>query len=255
MSKQHKSNYNRTYYSKHKDKILQRAKNRTQLKSGSGFNIFPLFQGEDSTGPSNRIDKKLRRPSFEILMLTILVLAMTFFLVTESARFYLSTEGSSAEAYLKALILEGAGVAFSIMRARTWLLGVAYKLMVAAIYAYSVWVVSGSVIHTAIRTQQEVGINQKVAQELEEQILKMESTRDEFWKMRRITLAREYDLALADLRKQLDQARVSIVHLPGSVVIWNTFATLVCFRILVMVSNFFCLQHLGQKHRAWTRVG
>jgi len=119
--------------------------------------------------------------------------------------------------------------------------------MVAAINLYGVWVISASAINTAYQNYRQMGTYQQMSQELEDEILKVETTRDELWKLRRITHAQKYESTLVELKDHLAQTRKTIIQLPGRLVIWNTLGSHVCFRILLMLSNFLCLNYLGRK--------
>jgi hypothetical protein len=250
MTEIEKKNYNKLYYQKNREKILERAKATPAPRRRPLLNVIPLFK--------NKIEQSISKPTFlkiffkcsiETLFLQIFVAMMTYFLVSESADFYISVDGNRAGAYLKALILEGAVIAFSLMRTRSVLLSAAYKGMIVLVYLYSIWAISGSVIHGALKQRTEAALHQKSVQEIEHEIQQKEIIRDRYFQTDRITLARKYDLDLNGLKQKLDETRQSVLKVPNQIVIWNTLATLVVFRILVMLSNVLCVQELGRRHR------
>ena len=241
-----RKNYNREYYLKNREKLLSRARNRTKKGRGQAkvLSLFGQMPSEPCPGGFHR-DRVTRTPFlWKLRLLWALVLAMTFYLLLESTRFYYSAEGHWLESLLKALILEGAAVAFSLAKARTWLGTLTYKGLVAAIYIYSVLLISGTAFNQAGHQEKEVQITEKRIQGWEESIAKLEITRDRFWKDDRVTLARKYDIEIASLKNKLDQTRKDMIQLPTSKIVWNTLWMLVGFRILVMLSNFCCLQIL-----------
>jgi hypothetical protein len=174
--------------------------------------------------------------------------------VSESARFYYSVEGSLTEAWFKALILEGFAVLFCVTQTRSWLYEVGQKVMLVAIYVYSIWMISGSVIHSTVQQQKELNTAKAITQELTQEISRLESVRNQLWNSDRASLARKYEPTISDLRLKLDQERKKIIQLPSVSTIWNTLATLVAFRVLVMISNFISLSQFSRKLGAWIRA-
>ena len=147
----------------------------------------------------------------------------------------------------KAMILEGAVLAFALMRGRTWIVGLVYKLMLISIYFYGVWIISATVINSSIQKQTEIIAQQKAVRELEAEIIQDEVVRNHLWKTERITLARKYDLTLERLKQRLNELRQNCIQLPNSAVVWNIMATLVGFRILVLLCNLLFIQYLGRR--------
>jgi hypothetical protein len=140
--------------------------------------VLPLFEGRVAKTLKQVSEKKVRAVlKWDTVFLLTLMGAMTYFLVTETAAFYASIDGKWGSAFLKAFILEGVVVAFTLMKAERLILNFAYKLMIGLVYCYSIWVISGSSIHSAVQNQRVLQNEQKSGRELEAEISKLESLR------------------------------------------------------------------------------
>jgi hypothetical protein len=249
MDKDEKKNYNRTHYLKNREKLLEKAKARTKETFQPSVNVLPLFKGPVVKAFKNSSRENIIAAlKWETIFLVILVGAMTYFLVTETASFYASIDGKWGNAFLKALILEGAVIAFTLMKAERAALNFAYKLMIGLVYAYSIWVISGSVIHSALQNQRLFLSHQKSVRELEGEVSKLETLRDHYAKTERVGLVRRYDHSLDSLRQNLVESRRTFVQVPDELMNWNSLFTLVVFRVLVMLSNLLCIRELGRRY-------
>jgi hypothetical protein len=271
MTEQEKRNYNKEHYQKNRSEILERVRSKYKPKSPSLFNVIPLFKTRANARSKDGVKTKQgdrsanngqpqprtrwRRLEWGTLFLQILAMANIYFLITETAHFYLSVDGNGYGAYLKALILEGAVFAFSaLLKARSAITGLLHKLMIVLIYAYSVWVLSGSVIHAAFFDQAQIRLQEKIVAELETEVSKKTILRDSYFEENRITLASKMDQALDILKQRIEQSRQILSRSPNTSMIWNTLLTLVMFRVLVMASNLLCLGELSRRYRMKLRT-
>jgi hypothetical protein len=251
MTEQEKRKYNKEHYLKNRSVILEKAKSKYQSKNPSVLKVIPLFKAEsqqlDRPKPPKKRPGRLR---WGTLFLIALTLANTYFLVTETARFYADFDGSWLPAYLKALILEGSVFALtSLIRAKTSFAGILHKSVIALIYSYSIWAISGSVIQNAYQKQAQISQNQKIVTELELEIAKKIALRDSYFQANRVTLASKIDHVLDLLKQKVEQSRNFLAQSPNSLLVWNTLLTLMLFRVLVVISNLFCLKELRRRYR------
>jgi len=245
-----KKDKNRSYYEKNKERLLEKARQRRE-KAPSSPRVVSLFEpAPNSAVPSSDEPHNLPRAPWSMVgkaFLFVLVASMTTFLMHESAKFFFQSEGSQISAYLKAFVLESATVAFSLMKGRNLAFKLTYKLMVFLIYVYGIWIVSGPIVNSAIHQQNEAILCQKNVQELESEISQKEAIRDRYLTEGRITLVRKYDQSIDSLRSRLNQARKGWVQTPNPTLIRNVLWALIGFRILIMLSNFLCIQYLGRE--------
>ncbi len=258
MTDLEKKKYNREHYLKNKEVILSKAKTRYRAKGKAAMNVISLFETTDAGSKlppkQNREKRRKWMIPWSLAPLLLLVGLITGFLFSETARFYSEFDGSSGSAYLKAFILEGAVLAFSLLKGHTAMSRFLYRLMVVLIYSYSIWVVSGGVIQKALHQRMQFEQNRKIVSELEDEISKKTDVRDTYLSVNRITLGMKVDQSLSDFRQKLERSRDVLGQSPSVSVIWNTLFTLVVFRVLVMVSNLLFLQDLGRRFRLKGRV-
>jgi hypothetical protein len=256
MKRDQKNSYNRDYYLRNKEKILEKARHRAGERKQPTSNVIPLFKAESSDigHPVRPSDKSRRRCNSSTLILQILVAAITVFLIKETAHFYKSTDGDEIMAWFRAFLLEGIVFAFSLMKGRSGLIGFFYKSMAVLIYLCGLWVVSSSVVHTAFHERRQLELHQEALHELEAEISKKTAMRDAFFDTNRITLAVKVDKALEDLKQKLERSRELLIKSPNPLVIWNTLLSLLAFRVLLLISNLACLNELGRRYRFKTRA-
>lgn len=262
MTDREKQLYNKNYYKKNSPKILERAKSKRQPKDQSQSNVISLFktrvkkvndqqaQNPPLVPPPVAPITRRFRVSLGTAFLHLLAGANMYFLVTEAARFYGTLEGHGFSAYLKAGILEGAIFVFSsLLKPKDLVMGLLNSLMILLIYSYSVWTISGTVIRESFSDQAQVRFHEKTVLELESEISKKTALRDLYFQENRVTLGSKVDLAINALKTQINQSREFLAHAPNAAMIWNSLLTLILFRVLVMISNLFCLRELARRYR------
>jgi hypothetical protein len=254
MTDQEKKKYNQEYYQNNKPQLLGRSKARYKSKNRDPLNVIQLFKVKKTDHENQQEPKKNPRENGGTIFLTVFVSAMTFFLVSETAHFYASIDGTLSSGLFKAALLESAVFAFTLMKARNTATGILYKLLVFLIYAYSTWAISGSVIHNAFSQQKQIALEEKRAAELELEISKKIAHRDSFFQTNHKTLASRTDLALTALNQRLEKSRDILTKSPDISTIWNTLATLVILRVLIMISNLFCLKELARRYQKKVRT-
>lgn len=239
MSPKWKRNYNKAYYQKNRSKILKRK--RTVEMASKPSKMVSLKPSVVEPPVTSKLEGRPLLVRISGILLGCLIVAMTYFLLRESARFYFTVEGNLAESYLKAFILEGSALALCILPTQTPLAKISSRLLIGFIYVYSLWVVSGSVLHKAAASHQEISYRQTAIRELEGDVAKFEAFQKSLWNSDRISAARTYDAVIGGLKLKLESERKGLVQTPKTEVVWNTLAMLVVFRILVILSNLFCL--------------
>lgn len=255
-----KNDLNKSYYLRNKERILEKARLRAQVqascKAGSGSSVVSLFKKPDVELPKPKVSQKpiVRREVLvsgaETAFLFGLVGLMTSFLLYETMKFFLVTDENWRTACLKAVILEGAAIAFTLMQGRGRFGSVFNKVMVFLIYSFGIWVVSYPIVSSTQALQAQADIRQKTIRELEGEASKKEAIRDQYWKQDRVTFARKYDQSLDELRNRLDVERKGVVEVPQSRLDQSIVLAGILFRILTMVSNFYCVQYLKNRKSA-----
>jgi hypothetical protein len=252
-----KKKYNQEHYRKNKEVILSKAKERYKSKN-QGQSVIPLFPSKQIDLPTPPPPTPPKRPKsrlwlskmpWAVVLIGVLVATISGFLFSETAKFYSEFDGQAGSAYLKAFILEGGVIAFSVLKGRTTVQRFTYRLMVTAIYAYSIWVVSGGVIQKALTQESIFQNNRQVISELEGEIFKISAVRDTYFSAKRLTAGLSVEENLKIFRQKLEKARAGAQGVPNSSVLWNTLLTLVVFRILAMASNLMLLRELGDFFR------
>lgn len=261
MTNQERQAYNREYYKNRREQLLNRSKERYNQTKSSSKNVIPLFAdtqkvkaldgGTDEIQPGNLPAQKKGRPSgwfLGIVSLQLLVAGMTYFLVSETAQFYALYDGGSTAPWLKAVLLEGSVLAFSLIRSRTKLGNLYQKTMIFLIYSFSVWVVSATALTQASHDHRHVLVYGKMAAEIEREISLQTNLRDSLLKANRISMSMNVEKTLIGLREKLEKSREMRLQKGEVTLIWSTLLSLILFRVLIMGSNLFCLQELKRRY-------
>ncbi|CAM6053596.1 unnamed protein product [Sphagnum tenellum] len=257
-----KSLKNREDYNKNKEKILQQARIRYQEKKSRKLkdeNIIPLFP-EEVLSPTRResqrgkewrfhIPKIFSKHNFTLFFFQVLVIGMTYFLMTETAQFYATKDPGGINPWLKAGLLEGAVIAFTIMGAKGLRKSGFGKVMSFLIYVYTLWVVSGNALTQTDMAHEQRQAHSKEIVALEEEIQKLTQLRDRSFESHRNTLAMKIQQDLLQVRHRKEQLEGTVFSTPNSMLLWNSLLTLVVLRLIVMITNLFCLQELARRYR------
>ncbi len=236
--KQSKSptNYNRLYYQKHREKLLERKKMRSKS------NVFPLFLKPSRTQTPSIWTRLLSK--VELLCLIGLSTAMTLFLVAESAGFYLDAHESPETAYLKAGIVEGVAVLFSLARGKTLFLRWSQRTLALLLCGLTLWTIAGKLLKNASHQEVTFTVQSKTVLELESEQTQKESLRNKFLELGWLTAAKRYEKELDQVRGKLASARLLMDSMHKPEVILNNLGILLAFRFLVVVANLICIHRI-----------
>lgn len=229
------------------DLTLEKMKTRAQEAKQARQNVFPLFGQKNKTIPKAAQFKFLNRRFFEGLLLSLLVVIMVRFLVTETVKYQISIGENRIEAYVNAIMLEGIVIAFAIFKARTSWQKTLRGLMIFFVYFYGICAISGAAVNVALFQQNELRLNQQNIATLEHEVVRMGDLRDRFFKTERTTLARKYEQTLESKNLTLDQLRRLTTQMPSSARSWANLAMAIVLRLLVAASNICCVGMLKRK--------
>lgn len=247
MNTSKKQEQNRTNYLKNREKLLERAKARREAEKG-GSNVIPIRaqDTDESFKPKPPIKAEVKSKTIhpEVILLIPLVALMTYYLITESARFYQFAELDPVGAYLKAFIAEGIVLAFSAMKAKTASLRWLYRTVLVLTGVYSLWSISASTAANALNQSLASKENQKMFLELEAELKQRIDSRNHYLNLNRITVARSYEQSIDRLSEKLESVRHSIRAVGHSAAAINTAIALIFFRALVLIANSLCVSRL-----------
>jgi hypothetical protein len=249
MDKTKKQIQNRNRYLRNREKVLIQAKERREKSPKKLSNVIPFFKnGEIPLNQISSIASKAKRSALkinrEVLFLSPLIALMTYYLVSESARFYQFAEGDASGAYLKALIAEGIVLVFAASKAPTPSLRWLYRGVLGLACIYSLWALSAKTVSEAVNRGVLAIQSQKAATELELELEKRIATRNRLFELNRVTLARSYDSSIDAIQIKLEKMRHSAIEAGSPLAIANTVITLVLFRTIVMIANALCVHRL-----------
>ncbi len=282
MNKSEKQVYNQRYYQKKKQVLLERAKTSKsqalpEKHPGQGpSKVIALFahraskrSGDEGLAPgrlSGRVPGKVQDPpkkispqprrrallpglSLKVFFLALLVAGNSYFLLSETAQFYQVGESPSAGLLplgaLKAALMEAAVLALALLiRAQTRGSKLWHALLMLAIYSYSVWVASGSLIERTLAQSAEVGFQTQQVEALQQEITAKEVLRERSLEGQRLTAALKIEVRLEVLRGQQLALQTLLAQRPDPSALWNQLVSGVLFRLLVMFSQLLCLKEL-----------
>ena len=249
--KEKKSQQNRSNYLRRKSELVERSReNRTRIKK-------ELAKARRYS-PRNSIHKWVHRFflkvqgldfSIQRAFLILLVIACTFYLLTETVSYLREVEGNSTQAWLKAFISEGLMIAFSWRSFRTFSLRAARKLILFGMCAYSLAAISGRVVLTSQRQVTSSTVNQKLIQDLEKDIVRKEVIYKEYLEKGFIGALRKQEKQLDSLRFELSRLRQESTQLQAPHLIEASLITLLAFRLIVMLANMILISQLSSSFR------
>lgn len=250
-----KKSLNRNHYERNKSEILEKAKERYRRKKASESNVIPLFgsgsalERSDERPPSGNLRNKKPRIARSTFCFCALVAGFSSYLLFETSLYFAQSDSSIIGPIFKAMLLEGAVLAFWLKKPCGRLSAVFQRVMAILIYAYTLGIVSGTVFQSASHQQTEATISQKAILELESEIEKSTRLRDHYFEIDRITFGMKLDRTLAGLREKLEKVRAKIVQIPDREIIQTNLFIQIVFRVLIMISNLFVLNELARRHR------
>lgn len=248
MDKTKKQIQNRLNYLKNREKILQKAKVRSPESSKTVSNVIPLFKSEvvQRVGEKmiSQVKKRTLRINREVFFLCPMIALMTYYLISESAKFYQFADGDQTGAYVKALIAEGIILVFSGFKAHTRTLRWLYRSVLILACVYSLWALSAKNVSEVLNRGTQAVQNQKALKELEIELEKRMEARSHFLEANRLSIAKGYEASIDTLQSKLEKLRSSAIEVGSPLVMINTMMTLVFFRAIVMIANALCMNRL-----------
>ncbi len=234
-----KKNYNRRYYEMNKVRILQKKKNRSRT------NVFQLFR----KGPaeSSDLSKSVWFWCFgalELLALIGLSVIMTYFLVKESAGFYLDAQESPVSAYMKAGMIEGIAVLFSFSRGPSPILRGLQRILVILLCGLTLWTMTGRLVRSAVQNSVHTQSVASVVTDLEQEVAQKERLHEVMIKREWVGSARRYEKGLDTLRRRLSNSRQELGTLQAPEVVMSGLGILIAFRLLIAVANLICIHRV-----------
>lgn len=206
-----KSDYNQTYYRKHRQKLLHKAKTRYK-------------------------QKQVWRPNLIKILTIILYLGITAFLIKELSEAY-ATQG-----WVKALLLEGSIavlVLYPISPTRRYIR--LNRALIGSIYLYSLWTIANIPINRFVEitaTDNEMLLQRQYIHKELEVKSQLRTHYLEFKAYRRASyLSDQINKSLHDLKK------LPTVHTTRPVLL-NELINSIVLRILLMISSVLCLKRL-----------
>jgi len=237
-----KREYNRKYYEKNKHlwkKPLP--KNNVFDIFGKGLRTVPMsFQSERYTSLFRTL---------EISILIGFAVVATLFLIREAASFYLDEGEGTSIAYVKAIMIEGFAILFSISRCRSALLRWTKHIVVILLCSFTLWVMSGKLVKTASSDTNRVQALKQTLDRLESEIQQKEQLRQALLSKNLLTSARRYEKGLDQVRERRDEVQRDLISERSPQVISNNLKILIVFRLLLVLGNLVSIHTLMERFR------
>lgn len=242
MEKLSRQEYNRLYYKKNRERLLDKKK---PLPRANVLQLFVRNKLKCPTSPREWHSSDYF--SFiEILLLISLTTIMTFFLIRESAAFYLDAQEGHVQAYLKAGMIEGVAILFSFSRSGHPVLKWAQRVILVLLCSFTLCVMSGKVVKASVQDTSQIQALQQIIQDLEVQKNQKEILRQGFVDRRWLNKARQYEKGIDQVREKLTQARHEMAAMPTPKIVMSSLSLLIAFRILMLVANLICFHRLAE---------
>lgn len=231
------------------DKEKRRRRNaryRQKMKQKSSANVVSLFQS-DNTHPISTNSESNILCTLQTAMLAFLCIALTTFLLTETARYFIDMEGGGSSAILKAVLCEGVIIAFSLLRADHIAAKCLHKFVLVGMCLYSLWAISSNVLMQAHREYREHEATRISIKELETDIQSQDALMEKYLTLNWIGAASRAQVKRDVSRQKLLEMRQLSTSLKPPQIVLNSVFNLVFFRLLVMLSNILGVRRLTEK--------
>lgn len=222
--------YNKAYYQRNKQRIVQ--KKRTTL--------FSKVQ-------SLAFNSRLFFVHLEVVFLLFLVAAMTWYLVHESASFYLDEHESVFSAYLKAGMIEGIAIFFSFSKSTGKFLNRVQRFVVVFLCGLTLLTMAGRLVKNAVQGTSQFYSVKKQIEALEKERQQKESLQQQMIQRGWIGAARRYEKGLDELRLKLLKSQQEATALASPQVVLNSLGILLLFRFLIVVANLICVHRITER--------
>jgi len=236
-----KQEYNKIYYKMNKHRWNGNKKDRPQT------NVFQLFTNK---GLESSPIASLGRwwipflHYLEFLILLILVGILTTFLIREAAGFYLDAQESPLAAYLKAGLMEGTAILFSLSRGKHQLLKWAQRIVAVILCLFTLFVMSGKLVKTASGDTSKIEVLRQNIQQLESELSQKEQLRIRFLSRGRLTVAKNYEKGIDLVREKIINARQQLSAMETPQVVATGLGILISFRVLLVIINLICIHRI-----------
>ncbi len=254
VKKLSKQEYNRLYYQKNKDRRMNKKKERPYPNV---FHLFTkaAFKPLPTTIPIRQWVCYLNW--LELFLLVALVGIMTTFLIREAANFYLDVQEGPLSAYLKAGLLEGVAILFSLSRSNQVLLKWAQRIAVVMLCSFTLVLMSGKLMKTAVGDTFKVQAMKQNLQQLESELSQKEELRNQFLNKGRLTVTRNYERGVDQIRNKIIAARRELSTMQSPQIIASGLSILISFRLLLVIANLICIHRIVEKVGAqfWINEG
>lgn len=234
--------YNQEYYQRNKERILEKKK-KTRLKKV----LLSFSQSEDGSGFS--AIKFFKSIFFWVDMIACLVLSvvLTWYLIRESAGFYLEGKDGQLWAYMQAGMVEGGAILFSFPRGKGTLLRWSQKSVVLLLCGLSLWSMSGKVVKS---TSQDSYKSSSVLSTIAD--LEAEKNQKEMLQQRLIDrgwlgAARKYDRELNQVRQKLVSARLMTEQVQNPHSIAYSLKIMLALRLVIVMMNLISIHRVAEQ--------
>lgn len=229
-----KQEYNRRYYEQNKHRW-----NGKKADSIVG-NVFDLFGKSIRPSTPNLSSTSHWLPIFkklEILILACFVVIATLFLIREAAGFYIDEQEGHFSAYLKATMIEGFAILFSISKSKSTVLTWTRKFVVILLSSFTLWVMSGKLMKTASSDTYRVQALRQTLEHLESELSQKEQLRQALLSRSLLTTARRYEKGIDQIRAKRDRVQNEVAAERSPQVIATNLSILIVFRLLLVLGN------------------
>lgn len=241
-----RSEYNRAYYQKNRESIL--AKKRKARSNPAQLTLINFDSEGLSKTPKKRKTKKVcLQDLFAVSFLSLLVGAMSYFLVRESVAFYELSDSDNVNPWLKAILVEGLLVGLMLTKAKTVAGRVFTKLLAVLMVIYATWSFSSHIFSQKLSGIESSRIQQEFILDTKEAIARNDILIAKWQEKGWIGAVRQLNEKNMELRKRFDEEirsfRKSGVKVKEAEMS-NLWALLV-FRVLIQLGNLFFVNRLG----------
>ena len=234
--------YNQEYYQKNKERILEKKK-KTRLKKI----LFSFSQSEDGSGFSTL---KFFKSSFfwiDLIACLVLSVVLTWYLIKESAGFYLEGQSGQLWAYIQAGMVEGGAILFSFPRGKGTLLRWSQKSVVVLLCGLSLWSMSGKVIKSTSQDSSKSSSLLSTIADLEAEKNQKEVLQQRLIDRGWLGVARKYEKELNQVRQKLVLARQKTEQVQAPHAIAYSVKILLALRLVIVMMNLISIHRVAEQ--------
>ncbi len=250
MSQFCRKQYNSEYYLRNKERIKQRRRTLRSQRNNLNSNQvqLSLIEIQHQNQKSQPRIQLFKLESLGLLVQSLLIGGITYFLLSEAVEFYRSNHSTLKQSLSSAVLVESLLIVFAFLQPSKLTSQILVKAVLISLFIYSSWSFSSNVVGEGMGVMAQAEVLDKSISGLEATIEKNDRAISLFMEKSWLSAARKLTNENTNLRKRLldlEAQKMSFSARPEEAQTSNTIS-LVILRLLFQLSNIILVHQLSR---------